>query len=175
MRRQVLALLALAAGWMVLVADGGPFPPRCSDFGPREDFEVQYEFQTNCMGEPMGGLLNLRGNNQSLCHWVEDKGEGYSVVDESTFEHIKEQGLHVQRVYILYKSRDKQLAPIGFDFEIKGEPVDTPQNPDMTAPIFVCKDARTHETLAVNKDYLCENKENPSETCELKLSHPPHE
>jgi len=41
----------------------------------------------------------------------------------------------------------------------------------MTAPIFVCKDARTHETLAVNKDYLCENKENPSETCELKLSH----
>jgi len=188
--RQVLALLALAAGWGVLVADGPaldvPEDARC------KRFDVQYEFQTHCMGELARGILRLEDGSDcrsSPQYQGEYQGERFWAL-ELALEPIRAQGLHVQRVTALYKT--SILTPVGFDFEIKGEPVpppsepvpppsesvpppdepvDAPQNPDMTAPIFVCKDARTHETLAVNKDYLCENKENPSETCELKLSH----
>jgi len=158
--RQILALLALAAGWMVLVADGGLEPCAMDD--------VQYEFQTNCMGEPVSGLFKLNKKNGS-CAGNQDFLYGAEI------EQIREQGLPVQSVTVLFKKRDGKLTPIGFDFEIKGESVDAPSNPDTTAPTFVCIDSRTHETLAVNKDYLCENKENPSETCELKLTYLPRE
>jgi len=168
--RQILALLALAAGWMVLVADTALDP--CQDFGPRENFEIQYEFQTNCMGTSANGLLDLSDDNETACalsHW----GEGYTGtgVASSTLNAMRRQGLNAQRVIIIYKHHDDKFIPIGFDFEIKGEPIDA----FITSRTFSCIDSRTHETLAVNKDYLCESRENPSETCELKLTYLPNE
>jgi len=171
--RQILALLALAAGWMVLVADSAPDP--CPDFDTRADFNVQYEFQTNCMGEPASGLLNLHNNHESFCDWSNVNKEGETWVGTSTLDPIKDQGLNVLGVTIIYKHPADKLIPVGFHFQIKGKPVGVLSNPDTTVPTFVCKDSRTHETLAVNKDYLCENKENPSETCELKLTYQPRE
>jgi len=181
--RQVLALLALAAGWVVLVADGGLEP--CPDFDTREGFNVQYTFQTNCMGEPVSGFLNLSNDNESRCYWgswTEEEKEGYTSVLQSALDPMREQGLNVQSMTIIYKHPHKKLIPIGFDFQIIGEPaqitdgpVGAPQNPDTAAPIFVCTDSRTHETLAVDKDYSCENPDNPSETCALKLVYQPHE
>jgi|GEM_PF-3549998 len=199
--RQILALLALAAGWVVLVADSVQDP--CQDFGPRENFEIQYEFQTNCMGEVTSGRLNLHNGNELTCYWgtwEEKEEEGRTEVAESMLNEIKQQGLNVRSVEIIYQRPKKKYIPVGFNFWIIGEPVqqplettdepateigepatetdepvDAPNNPDTTVPTFFCKDARTHKTLAVDKNYLCENRKNPSETCELKLTYLPNE
>jgi hypothetical protein len=173
MRRKVLGLLALAAGWTVLVADGG--------LESCPDFDVQYEFQTNCMGEPASGSLNLAGGGSCL-----PAADGYYYDDLGIpeLDKARAQGLNVQNVTALFKGPEKKRIAIGFDFSIIGEPVskrkpvytgDAPGEQEATVPLFVCKDSRTHETIAVDKDYLCEAQDNPSQTCELKLLLQPRE